>query len=89
MREWLLGPLELEHTHLFPRGTKLSAILLRQGRLYLDFTSPILLRGTAAALSVREISDVLDRGIGFNFPRIKEVILSVEGEPLPPDSDAS
>lgn len=85
MDEWLLGPLELEHRPFFPRETKLTAVLLRGERLYMDFTHPlILLKDSEEALSPGEIVDMINRGITFNFPQIREIYISVEGEPLYP-----
>ena len=89
VKEWLLGPLELEHKTLFPRETKLTSTFVRDDRLYLDFTSPIiLLRDSENSLSLREIADVITRGVTFNFPQIEGIFISVDGEPLPPEAVA-
>jgi len=82
--EWLLGPLGISHRRLFPRGTKLNAVFLRKDTLYLDFSSILLNRSIEGSLSLRELAEVLERGIHHNFPRIKTILISVDGEPLPP-----
>jgi hypothetical protein len=82
--EWLLGPLGISHRRLFPTGTKLNSVFLRKEKLYLDFSATLLDRGSESSLSLREVTSVVERGIRHNFPRIKTILISVDGEPLPP-----
>ena len=87
--EWILGPLGIAHRRLFPAETRLQVVLLRQDKLYLDFSSALLNRGGESSLSLGEVAAVVERGIRHNFPRIRAIQISVDGEPLPPPQAAS
>ena len=87
VREWLLGPLDLEHTLLFPQGTKLTALFLRDGELFLDFSPAILEKGSEVSYTLDEIVQTLHKGVIFNFPTIKIIHISVDGEPIPPKTE--
>ena len=82
VQEWMLGPQVLENDRLFPRGTRLNTILLRDGALYLDFNFEILLKEPGISLTFQEILDMAETGLFFNFPKIRQVYFSVEGEPV-------
>ena len=82
VQEWLLGPLALENDRLFPRATRLNSILLREEVLYLDFNVEILEKQAGLSLSFQEILDMTDMGIQFNFPSVKTVRYTVDGEPV-------
>jgi hypothetical protein len=78
VEEVLLGPVSLEAAPLFPKETKLRALLYREGVVYADLSA-------AAALPVPEGGglwgnlDTLNQGIRRNFSFVQDVKLFVEG----------
>lgn len=80
--EWLLGPLDLDNSRLFPQGTRLRSVLLRGETLYLDFSLELLLKQETVSLPFREILAETAGGIGFNFPWVKNFVFFIEGEPV-------
>jgi hypothetical protein len=78
VEETLLGPVALDSAPLFPRGTRLSSLLYRDGVAYVDL-SP------SAALAVTEGPGVfaalytLYGGIKRNFSYVKDVRLFIGG----------
>ncbi|MBI9102142.1 MAG: GerMN domain-containing protein [Spirochaetales bacterium] len=87
VREWLLGPLVLEHRNLYPRNTRLLTLIYREGTLYLDFSMNIMMKSDESPLNFNEILDVITLGVKFNFPVVEKVVYTIEGEPLPPLED--
>jgi hypothetical protein len=78
VEEALLGPISLDSSLLFPRGTRLESLLFRDGVIYADLSE-------SAALPPLEGTDVFEGlytlygGIKRNFPFVKEVRLFIAG----------
>jgi len=74
----LLGPASPRSNPLFPRETRLSSFMYRDGVVYVDFTEP-------AALPVSRVGGVfrslltLNEGIRRNFSSVKDVRLFIGG----------
>ena len=76
--EALLGPMNANSAPLFPRGTRLNTLMLRDGIVYVDLSE-------SAALPLPEGRDVflslltLNQGIRRNFPSVRDVRLFIGG----------
>ncbi|QEN07506.1 hypothetical protein EXM22_05695 [Oceanispirochaeta crateris] len=78
--ELILGPVELELNSFMPEGTKIKASIWSGNSLYLDFNKDFILDTPRIPLSYTEKIDYLQRNIKFNFPHIKEIVVTVEGQ---------
>jgi hypothetical protein len=84
VEEALLGPVSLDSAPLFPRGTRLSSLLYRDGVVYADLSELAALPvpegpGVFAALNV------LYGGIKRNFSYAKDVRLFIAGREAYPE----
>jgi hypothetical protein len=84
VEEALLGPVALDSAPLFPRGTRLSSLLYRDGVVYVDLSESAALPvpagpGVFAALSV------LRGGVKRNFSYVKDVRLFIAGREAYPE----
>ena len=81
IEEAIKGPSAAEvaegYVTALPSTTKIRSLELREGIVYIDFTSTVLAKGPACDISSerRQIIDTI-----MQFPTIKEVIISVDGE---------
>ncbi|MDR2516010.1 MAG: GerMN domain-containing protein [Spirochaetaceae bacterium] len=78
VEETLLGPSAPGREPLFPPETRLSALILRDGVVYVDLSLDAALpvrAGRDSRISLR----VLDEGIRRNFRRVRDVRLFIEG----------
>jgi hypothetical protein len=79
VEEVLLGPVSPNSAPLFPRETRLSSFMYRDGVVYADLSE-------SAVLAPPEGGDVyrgfltLNRGVKRNFPSVKEVRLFAAGK---------
>ncbi len=80
INELILGPAEISNTRVIPRETKLKSVLLRDDILYIDFTTDIIFEEKGVSMNFPEIIDNIRRTIRFNFPKIKEITVFIEGE---------
>ena len=78
--ELILGPVELELNPFIPEGTKLNTLIHSDQTLYLDFNRHFIDESARIALNYNERMDYLNRNIHFNFPGIKEIVITVEGQ---------
>jgi hypothetical protein len=82
VEEALLGPVSLDSTPLFPKGTRLESLLFRDGVVYADLSE---LAALPAVLPFHEGADVfnglqtLHSGIKRNFSYVKDVRLFING----------
>lgn len=81
IEEAIKGPSALEvaegYVTALPSTTKIRSLELREGIVYIDFTSTVLAKGPACDISSerKQIVDTI-----MQFPTIKQVIISVDGE---------
>ncbi len=76
----LLGPSLHSAARLFPRGGSVRAAMLRGHTLYLDLNSRVLAQQPDVPLSASDAVDILRRSIRFNFPRVHEIVLYLDGQ---------
>lgn len=80
IQEMILGPVELKMNPFIPAGTKLKASIWKGNTLYLDFNKDFILNSQQIPFSYTEKIEYLNENIKFNFPQIKEIIVSIEGQ---------
>ncbi len=80
IQETLLGPEDLRHESILPEGTKLQSLLFREGVLFVDFSSELLLSDQASTISLQEKIALVKRALKFNFKDIEKIIFTIEGE---------
>ncbi len=77
----LLGPMSPDALRLFPRGVTVNAVLLRGRTLFLDLSSRLLAEDPEIPLHGKPALDALKRSIRFNFPRLREIVITIDGQP--------
>jgi hypothetical protein len=76
----LLGPARHDASRLFPRGASVRAAMVRGHTLYLDLSARVLGEDPDVPLRGRDALDLLSRSITFNFPRVHEIVLYLDGQ---------
>jgi len=77
----LLGPMNPDAVRLFPRGVTVNAVLIQGRTAYLDLSQRLLAEDPEIPLHGKAALDALERSIRFNFPRLHEVVISIDGQP--------
>lgn len=85
--EILLGSGVERTKKLFSPGTKVISCFEREGVLYLDLSADLLQKGTDVS-EIQDGIDLLILNIQKNFPKVKEVILYVDGEQANAESES-
>ncbi len=80
IQEVLLGPVDVTHVHIFPEGTSLRTVLLRDTRLYIDLSVDAVLGRKKSELGFEESVEVLKRTVSYNFPSIESFLVTIDGE---------
>ncbi len=80
VEETILGPFNINYDRLFPLDTKARSIILRDGKLYLDFSMDPVLQQEGSVLSLPEKIGALKRTILFNFPSIELITVTFRGQ---------
>jgi hypothetical protein len=57
-----------------------QTLIVHDGVAYIDFSFHLAFHSGEVPLSFRGIEEGIRRNIDFNFPQIKEIVLTVEGE---------
>lgn len=81
LEDMVLGPLALNLARLLPESTKVNSVLLRGDRLYVDFSREMLfLEEEETPLPFDRILPIIEQSVKFNFRRVKEVIVTIDGQ---------
>ena len=85
VKELLLGPSELELENIVPQGTKLQSLILRDKKVYLDFSRHFFEDFKGYSLPFQERLEYVEKNMIFNYPFLEEVVITIEGQlPLSP-----
>ncbi len=76
----LLGPTRHDAARLFPRGASVRAALIRGHTLFLDLSARILEEDPEVPLKGSDALAALNRSIRFNFPRLREIVIYIDGQ---------
>lgn len=78
--ELILGPVELKLNPFIPVGTKMKSMVHSGQTLYIDFNRHFTDESARIPLNPDEKMGYLRENIFFNFPGIKEIVVTVEGQ---------
>jgi len=81
LKEIALGPIGLRLEPTVPKGTGIRSVLLRDGTVYIDFTSSIVLNQPTILLSFEQMLAGIRKSVLYNFPSVDKVVMYVEGSP--------
>ena len=82
VKEVLLGPFDINYTPVAPADTRIRSLLLRKDSLYIDFSVDIVFKEATTSLSLEESLEYISRSIRFNFPGVKKIVYSINGNQL-------
>ncbi len=80
LNEVILGPAEIQHGRLVPRGTQVRSLIVNDGIAFVNFNEVILFEAPDQQLALEEVFDVLRRTIRYNFRSIERVVFTVNGQ---------
>ncbi len=80
VREILLGPFEVNNVPLLPQESSIRTIMLRDYRLFIDFSIDVVFQAAEARLSFQEALNCVKKSITFNYPKIEQIVFTVNGE---------
>jgi phosphatidylserine decarboxylase len=80
LREIILGPFDIHHARVLPKDTDVESLLLRKGRVYVDFSLDPVLKQEGSLLSLSERIAAVKRTIRFNFPSVEEIMVTFGGQ---------
>jgi hypothetical protein len=76
----LLGPTRHDALRLFPRGGSVISVMASGKTLYVDLTPQILVEDPEVPLRGQAALDALGKSLMFNFPRLREVVIFIDGQ---------
>jgi hypothetical protein len=76
----LLGPTRHDAGRIFPRGASVLSALVHGHTLYLDLSPRVLVDDPEVPLHGEQALSALSRSIRFNFPGLREVVISIDGQ---------
>ena len=79
IKDELLGPALLVRDSVFPNGTRLNHIMLRDGILYADLSSEAMFPSAHSGLNFKDSIRILEETIRFNFPEIGKIVVTIDG----------
>ena len=80
VEELLLGPRGMNLVPVFPEGTKLNQLMLREKKLYIDINNMVLKTDISKSYNIGKSIKLLRKNIYFNFPEISSIIFTITGE---------
>lgn len=80
--ELLLGPINMKLDPIFPIGTKVEKLLFRNRIIYIDLNFKALLSDKKTVHIFENGIMILKKNINFNFPYVKEIVITITGEEL-------
>jgi len=78
----LLGPMRHDLARVFPRGAAVRALVVHNRILYVDLAPSAALPDPEAPLRGAAAAEVLARSVRANFPRLREVVVFIDGQAL-------
>jgi len=76
----ILGPEKLRHDRALAKDTSIRSLMVRGNHLYLDFSPDILFPEGDTSTGFSESLDAVRKSVKFNFPDIKKITITVNGE---------
>ncbi len=76
----LLGPARHGEAPLFPAATTVRTLVVRRGVLYVDLSAQAAFPDPVAPVALEDAAAALRRTVRFNFPGIREIAFTVDGQ---------
>ncbi|MCF7915905.1 MAG: GerMN domain-containing protein [Spirochaetaceae bacterium] len=80
VKEILLGPFDVNSAAVLPQESSLQTLMLRENRLFIDFSIHVISQESKSRLSFGEALDCVRKTITFNYPQIEKIVFTVNGE---------
>ena len=80
VEELLLGPRGMNLSSVFPEGTRLNQLMLREKKLFIDINNMVLKTDIIKSYNIGKNIKLLRKNIIFNFPDISDIIFTITGE---------
>ncbi len=80
VREEILGPVRHDAQRLMSKNVILQSLFIRSRVAYIDLSPELFLEEAGYPLSSGEALKVLEKSVRFNFPHIREVVFTVDGQ---------
>ena len=80
VKEILLGPFDVNSVAVLPQESILQTLMLRENRLFIDFSIHVIFQKSESRLSFEEALDCVRKTITFNYPQIEKIVFTVNGE---------
>jgi hypothetical protein len=77
----LLGPTRNDAVRIFPRGASVISAMISGRTLYLNLSPRLLVDDPEVPLKGTDALTALARSIRFNFPRVREIVFFIDGQP--------
>jgi len=80
VKEIILGPFDVNSVGVLPQESALQTLMLRDNRLFIDFSIHVIFQEGESRLSFDESLDCVRKTITFNYPQIEKIVFTVNGE---------
>ena len=80
VQELILGPSSPFLTRIVPREVRLRSVITRDGDVYVSLSREIIELQPDAPLSFDQSLQAIANGVLYNFPRVRDLYLLVEGQ---------
>lgn len=80
VKEIVLGPMDIRHTGVLPKNTKVRSVMVRDRTAYLDFSFDVLFLAEEVNMSFDESLSAVRKTILFNFRKLEDVIITIDGQ---------
>jgi hypothetical protein len=85
VQELILGPTEIRHGRLLPRGTKISSLAVEGYIVYVDLSPDMVFGEQEVRVGVEEGLRGIKESLLYNFRWLEDVVLTIGGqEPFHP-----
>lgn len=80
VQELILGPSDPLLTRIVPREVRLRSVITRDGEVYVSLSREIIELQPDASLSFDQSLQAIANGVLYNFPKVRDLYLLVEGQ---------
>lgn len=80
IHELMVGPGDVRLLRIMPANGEVNTVLYRDGTAYIDFSAAILFSEDVSPLTLEERLDLLSKSLYWNFPEIKSINYTINGE---------
>lgn len=85
VREYLLGPSLNKLFRILPLQTRVKSVFIADNVVYVDLSAKAFERDYESRISFNQGIELLKRGVLYNFPAVKDVVVTIEGREFDPE----